>query len=83
MVLEALVLGDHVSAALSEMRRPSVSCVAYIKRGVVGVRTLGKSKCPSDTREPKPQNRTSITIYFCIRRTEKSSSLPLTPTAQF
>ena len=32
------------SAAHSETRRPSESCVAYIKRGVVGVRALGKSK---------------------------------------
>ena len=34
------------------------SCVAYIKRGVVGARTLGKRKCHSDTREPGPHNRT-------------------------
>ena len=49
-------------------RGPSESCVAYIKRGVVRARALGKSKCPSDTREPRPHNRTSITIYICIRR---------------
>ena len=47
-------------------RGPSESCVAYIKRGVVGVRALGKSKCPSDTREPRPHNRISITIYFYV-----------------
>ena len=28
---------------------PSETCVAYIKRDVVGVRALGKSKCHSDT----------------------------------
>ena len=28
----------------SEARRPSESCVAYIKRGVVGVRALGKKE---------------------------------------
>ena len=39
----------------------------YIKRGVVGTRALGKSKCHSDTREPRPHNRTSITIYFYVR----------------
>ena len=38
----------------------------YIKRDVVGVRALGKSKCHSDTREPRPHNRISVTIYLYI-----------------
>ena len=38
----------------------------YIKRDVVGVRALGKSKCRSDTREPRPHNRISVTIYLNI-----------------
>ena len=41
--------------------------MVYIKRGVVGVRALGKSKCHSDTREPRPHNRISVTIYFHVR----------------
>ena len=39
----------------------------YIKRDVVGARALGKSKCHSDTREPRPHNRISVTIYLYIR----------------
>ena len=39
----------------------------YIKRDVVGVRALGKSKCHSDTREPRLHNRISVTIYLYIR----------------
>ena len=39
----------------------------YIKRDVVGVRALGKSKCHSDTREPRPHNRISVTIYSYVR----------------
>ena len=46
---------------------PSESCVAYIRRDVLGVRALGKSKCHSDTREPRPHNRISVTIYLYIR----------------
>ena len=38
----------------------------YIKRGVVGVRALEKDKCHSDTREPRPHNRISVTIYLNI-----------------
>ena len=50
-------------------RRPVLrkSCVVYIKRDVVGVRPLGKSKCHSDTREPRPHNRISVTIYSYVR----------------
>ena len=46
---------------------PSESCVVYIKRDVVGVRALGKSKCHSDTREPRPHNRISVTIYSYVK----------------
>ena len=41
---------------------PSKSCVAYIKRDVVGVRALGKSK----HRQPRPHNRISVTICFYV-----------------
>ena len=50
----------------SESLCPSETCVVYIKRDVVGVRALGKSKCHSDTREPRPHNRISVTIYLNI-----------------
>ena len=43
------------------------SCKVYIKRGVLGVRTLGKGKCYTDTREPRLHNRISITIHFYER----------------
>ena len=39
----------------------------YIRRDVLGVRTFGKSKCHSDTREPRPHNRISIIIYSYVR----------------
>ena len=39
----------------------------YIKRDVVGARALGKSKCHSDTRERRPHNRISVTIYSYVR----------------
>ena len=42
------------------------SSAVYIKRDVVGVRALGKNKCHSDTREPRPHNRISVTIYLYI-----------------
>ena len=41
----------------------------YIKRDVVGARALGKSKCHSDTREPRPHNRIPATIYSHVRLT--------------
>ena len=45
---------------------PSESCVVYIKRDVVGARALEKSKCHSDTREPRPHNRISVNIFFYV-----------------
>ena len=42
------------------------TCVVYIKRDVVGVRALGKSKCHSEKRERRPHNRISVTIYWNI-----------------
>ena len=37
---------------------PSIGVLcSYIKRGVVGARALGKRKCPSDTREPRPHEQ--------------------------
>ena len=55
------------SEVRSETLCPSESCVAYIKRDAVGVRALGKSKCHSDKREPRPHNRISVTIYSYVR----------------
>ena len=37
-----------------------------IKRDVVGVRALGKSKGCSDTRQLRPHYRISVPIYFYI-----------------
>ena len=41
-------------------------CSVY-KAGCCRSSGLGKSKCHSDTREPRPHNRISVTIYFYVR----------------
>ena len=40
-------------------------CSVY-KAGCCRSSALGKSKCHSDTREPRPHNRISVTIYLNI-----------------
>ena len=57
-----IIFGDSLGDMPS-----SESCVVYIKRGVVGVRALGKKQVSLSHREPRPHNRISITIYFYIR----------------
>ena len=63
---ECSVSSDHVRRSARGTPCPSKSCVVYIKRDVVGVRALGKSKCHSDTREPRPHNRISVTEYSYV-----------------
>ena len=74
-----LVSCDRCSEVRSETLCPSESCAVYIKRDVVGVRALGKSKCRSDTREPRPHDRISVTIYLYIGLMVKLYSHSSTP----
>ena len=66
MVLKVFVRCDYVGDPLGDAPSIGVLCSVYKARCSWSFGSLGKSKCPSDTREPGPHNRISIAIYSCV-----------------
>ena len=66
----ARTIASMMQCPLGDERRPSESCVAYIKRDVVKF-GLRKNKCPSDTTDKtRPQQR-DLSNHILLCRTNR------------